>query len=196
MHKAVPIGPIAVGRAYDPSDLENAATEFPDLNFEIVHGGLAFLEETAWLLARFGNISVNMEIQNIIVERRPQQLRRHPARPVHDRRQRRSSTGCSGAPAARSATRSRVWRRSWSSSSRRRSSTTPGLFAPVTQITDENKRNMLSGTYARLHGLDLDAIKAAIADDEFSRGQDDPLPEPYSTISMADQVKQDRLASA
>ena len=41
------------------------------MNFEIVHGGLAFIEETAWLLARFGNIYINMEIQPIIAERRP-----------------------------------------------------------------------------------------------------------------------------
>jgi len=26
---------------------------FPELNFEIVHGGMAFLEETAWQIARF-----------------------------------------------------------------------------------------------------------------------------------------------
>ena len=71
VHKAVPIGPFAVGQAYNPNDIENAATDFPHLNFEIVHGGLAFMEETAWLLARFQNIYVNMEIQNIIVERRP-----------------------------------------------------------------------------------------------------------------------------
>jgi predicted TIM-barrel fold metal-dependent hydrolase len=41
VHKAVPIGPFPVGDAYDPSDLENAATDFPELSFEIVHGGLA-----------------------------------------------------------------------------------------------------------------------------------------------------------
>lgn len=70
-----------------------------------------------------------------------------------------------------------------------------GLFAAVTQITEENKRNMLSGTYARLHNLDLDAMAAAIADDEFSEGRGETLPEPYSTISMADKVEQDRLAS-
>ena len=36
IHKAVPIGPFAVGDAYNPSDLENAATAFPHLSFEIV----------------------------------------------------------------------------------------------------------------------------------------------------------------
>lgn len=71
VHKAVPIGAFSVGDAFNPTDLEAAATDFPDINFEIVHGGLAFLEETAWLLARFGNIAVNMEIQNILIERRP-----------------------------------------------------------------------------------------------------------------------------
>lgn len=194
VHKAVPIGPIAVGNAYDPSDLENAATEFPDLNFEIVHGGLAFLEETAWLLARFANISVNMEIQNIIVERRPNSfadiligLCRIGGNPVLDR----LFWGSGGTlvhpqPGLEAFMKFEFPQEKLDNS---------GLFAAVTQITEENKRNILSGTYARLHNLDIDAMSAAIASDEFSSARSDTLPEPYSTISLADQVAQDRLVS-
>lgn len=193
VHKAVPIGPIAVGNAYDPSDLENAATEFPDLKFEVVHGGLAFLEETAWLLARFGNISVNMEIQNIIVERRPNSfadiligLCRVGGNAMLDRLFWGSGgTLCHPQPGLEAFMKFEFPQEKLDNS---------GLFAAVTQITEENKRNMLSGTYARLHGLDLDAISAAIADDEFSRARAATLPEPYSTISLADRVEQDRLA--
>jgi predicted TIM-barrel fold metal-dependent hydrolase len=195
VHKAVPIGPIPVGRAYDPSDLENAATDFADLNFEVVHGGLAFLEETAWLLARFQNISVNMEIHNIIVERRPNTfadillgLCSIGGSAVLDR----MFWGSGGTLVHPQPGLEAFMAFEFPEEKLENS----GLFAAVDQITPENKRNMLSGTYARLHDLDLDAMKKAIEGDEFSRGAGEPLPEPYSTISSAEQVEKDRLVNA
>jgi uncharacterized protein len=195
VHKAVPIGPIPVGKAYDPSNLENAATDFPDLKFEIVHGGLAFIEETAWLLARFGNISVNMEIHNIIVERRPRTFADILIGMCHiggnailDRLFWGSGgTLCHPQPGLEAFMAFEFPEDKLENS---------GLFAAVTQITMENKRNMLSGTYARLHGIDLEACAKAIEGDEFSRAPGEPLPEPYSTIAMADQVEKDRLVHA
>ncbi|MDN5757974.1 MAG: amidohydrolase family protein [Tomitella sp.] len=187
VHKAVPIGPIAVGDAYNPSDLENAATAFPDLNFEIVHGGLAFVEETAWLLARFGNISINMEIQNIIVERRPRAFANillglcHVAGgSVLDR----MFWGSGGTlihpqPGLRAFMDFEFPQDLLDAA---------GMFIPVQQITMENKRNMLGGTFARLHGIDIGRCKQAIAGDEFSRAEGEQLPEPYSTISLANEV--------
>jgi hypothetical protein len=47
---------------------------------------------------------------------------------------------------------------------------------------------MLSGTFAQLHGIDLDACKRAIAGDEFSHPAGSPLPKPYSTITMGEQL--------
>ena len=191
VHKAVPIGPIVVGDAYDPSDLENAATAFPDLNFEIVHGGLAFIEETAWLMARFANIYVNMEIQNIIVERRPRTFAKILLGLCHvggnailDR----LFWGSGGTlvhpqPGLRAFLDFEFPEDMLDDA---------GLFRPVQQITRENKRNMLSGTFARLHGIDLDAAAAAIAGDQFARAPGEGLPEPYSTISMAEQVAASR----
>ena len=191
VHKAVPIGPIAVGDAYDPSDLENAATTFPDLNFEIVHGGLAFLEETAWLLARFQNIYINMEIQNIIVERRPRTFAeillgicRVGGNDLLDRMFWGSGgTLCHPQPGLRAFMDFEFPEDMLDSA---------GLFRPIKQITPENKRNMLGGTFARLHGIDIEATKKAIAGDEFSRSTGEELAEPYSTISMADEVSRSR----
>lgn len=184
VHKAVPIGPIAVGDAYDPSDLENCATAFPDLNFEIVHGGLAFLEETAWLLGRFGNISVNMEIQNIIVERRPNTFAKillglcHVGGNAILERLFWGSGGtlCHPQPGLRSFMDFEFPEDMLDKA---------GMFMPIKQITKEEKAGMLSGNFARLHGLDIAAMKAKIAGDQFTV---DALPEPYSTISMADRV--------
>ncbi len=188
VHKAVPIGPFAVGDAYNPSDIENAANDFPDLTFEIVHGGLAFLEETAWLLGRFGNIYINMEIQNIIVERRPRAfaqillgLCKVGGTGVLDR----LFWGSGGTlhhpqPGLEAFAKFQFPEDMLDSS---------GLFMPMKQISRANKENMLSGTFARLHGIDIDACKRGIAGDEFAREAGSVLPQPYSTITMADRLE-------
>ena len=54
-HKAIPLGPVPMDH-YRMDDIDAAAAAFPDLQFEIVHGGFAFIEETALQLARFSNV--------------------------------------------------------------------------------------------------------------------------------------------
>ncbi len=39
VHKALPLGPVAT-EAYRVDDVGYAASEFPDINFQIVHAGL------------------------------------------------------------------------------------------------------------------------------------------------------------
>jgi uncharacterized protein len=182
VHKAVPIGPFSVGDAFNPTDIEAAATDFPDLNFEIVHGGLAFLEETAWLLARFGNIAINMEIQNILIERRPAAfaevllgLCRVGGSEMLERMFWGSGgTLCHPQPALE-AFRDFQFPEEMLDKA--------GLFKPIRQITDQDKANILSGTFARRHNLDLDKIRAGIGGDEFSRQPGEGPKPPLSTIS-------------
>lgn len=186
VHKAVPIGPFPVGDAYNPADIENAAGDFPDLNFEIVHGGLAFMEETAWLLARFGNISVNMEIQNIIVERRPRAfaeillgLCRIGGIEMLDRLFWGSGGTLHHPQPGLEAFAAFEFPEDLLDSA--------GLFKPLRQITRNDKQNMLAGNFARLHGLDLEAYKKGVENDEFSAGRANAFPKPYSTLSFIDQ---------
>lgn len=51
IHKAIPLGPVPMDH-YRMDDIDAAAAAFPDLQFEIVHGGFAFIEETAFQLSR------------------------------------------------------------------------------------------------------------------------------------------------
>jgi len=60
IHKAIPFGPAPMD-PFRVADIDGAAASFPDLTFEIVHGGFAFLEETALQVARFPNVVVNLE---------------------------------------------------------------------------------------------------------------------------------------
>lgn len=192
VHKAVPIGPFAVGDAYNPSDIENAATDFPHLNFEIVHGGLAFLEETAWLLGRFGNIFINMEIQNIIVERRPRMF---------------AEILLGLCKVGGSDMLERIF---WGSGGTLHHPQPgleafaafefpedllegAGLFKPIRQITRSDKANILAGTFAKLHDLDLDAFKKGIEHDEFAQAKSSGFPTPYSTLSFIEKPTQDTI---
>jgi hypothetical protein len=195
VHKAVPIGSVPVADSYNPSDIEAAAAAFPDINFEIVHGGMAFLDETAWLLSRFDNIYVNMEIQNIILERRPRAfaaillgLARVGGKRVFRKLFWGSGTTLYHPRPALERFLDFQFPEDMLADA--------GLFAPLPQLSDQDKQGILGGNYARVHGLDLDQIKSSITGDEFWREPGTALPEPYATISHAETVEKWRTARA
>jgi len=70
VHKALPNGPVPLA-PYRIDDLEGAAMAFPQLNFEIVHAGMAFVSETAYALARFPNVYANLEITTMLLSTAP-----------------------------------------------------------------------------------------------------------------------------
>jgi predicted TIM-barrel fold metal-dependent hydrolase len=187
VHKAIPLGPTPAGDSFHPGDVESAAATYPDINFEIVHGGAAFAEETGWLLGRFPNIWVNLETLTTILVGRPRQFALCVLGLLH----------AGGEPV--------IDRLIWSSGSMQfhprlcREAFDQfefpedllgnfGLFGPIPQITEEHKRKIYGENFARLHGLDINAMKAAIANDEFS-SKSDTLPAPYSTTSIAGKVQ-------
>jgi predicted TIM-barrel fold metal-dependent hydrolase len=66
-HKAQPIGPGPMSQV-SVEDISTAASAFPDLSFEIVHDGWAFLEESAVQLLLHANVYANLEcVVNLIV---------------------------------------------------------------------------------------------------------------------------------
>lgn len=60
IHKAIVMGPVPI-EPYFPFEVGAAARAFPNLTFEIVHGGWAFLEETCFLVQWHPNITVSTE---------------------------------------------------------------------------------------------------------------------------------------
>lgn len=70
VHKALPNGPVPLS-PYRIDDVEGAAMAFPDLRFEIVHSGMAFVEETAYALARFPNVYANLEVTTLLLHKAP-----------------------------------------------------------------------------------------------------------------------------
>ncbi|MFN3258687.1 MAG: amidohydrolase family protein [Ilumatobacter sp.] len=70
VHKALPNGPVPLA-PYRIDDVEGAAMAFPDLSFEIVHAGMAFVDETAYALARFPNVYANLEVTSALLYKAP-----------------------------------------------------------------------------------------------------------------------------
>jgi uncharacterized protein len=68
VHKATVIGPIDPA-SFNVTDVTAAAKAFPDMNFEIVHGGLAFLPETLAVLQACPNVFINLEGPSSLVIR-------------------------------------------------------------------------------------------------------------------------------
>jgi predicted TIM-barrel fold metal-dependent hydrolase len=184
IHKSLPLGPAPQADAFHPRDVEGAADAYPDITFEIVHGGMSFTEETAWLLARLPNIWLNLETFNIILALRPEMFGELLAGLL-------SVAGEAG-----------IQRMFWASGANNcharpgldafvdfqftdSQMQRNGLFGPVPQLTRAHKRAILGENLARHYGLDIPTLQAAIEDDEFSRATADGLAEPYSTTTLA-----------
>jgi predicted TIM-barrel fold metal-dependent hydrolase len=61
VHKAIAVGPASI-ETFRVSDVEVPAAAFPDVNFQVVHAGLSFLEDACLLMHRFKNVYANLEI--------------------------------------------------------------------------------------------------------------------------------------
>lgn len=182
IHKAVPLGPLPID-SYKMDDIDRAAIAFPNLNFEVVHGGMAFLEETAWQLARFPNVYVNLEITTSLLSRRPKAF--HQAM---------TSLMQFGGPFA-------LDKICWGTGAMAFHPqpllerfvtdfefTEEQVYGGLPLIDDVARGKILAGNYARMTGLDLDARLEAITGDEFDVMKQDGLRAPYSTTQAAGRV--------
>jgi predicted TIM-barrel fold metal-dependent hydrolase len=154
-------------------DIEGAAMHFPELNFEIIHAGAAFVEETARVIARFPNVFANLEITSLLAVTRPQLFDEAMAAMLY-----------------------------WGGVDKIIYSTGAMEFHPqpileaiwdyqisepmldrykLSQITRADKAKILGQNYAKIVGVDLQEAHKRIADDEFSRKRAaDGIAAPYT----------------
>lgn len=170
MHKALPQGQVP-SEPFQVVDVAGAASAFPDLVFEVVHGGLAYVEETAWQLQRFPNVTVNLENSSAFL------LYRQPRR------------------FAQVLGEFMLWggtdRIFWSSGVTARH---PQPFLELfwnfqmpaelceqfgyPELDDHAKCQILGLNHARFLGWDIDQLRARLAEDEF--GSRNQLADPWS----------------
>jgi predicted TIM-barrel fold metal-dependent hydrolase len=190
VHKAVPFGPIPI-EPYRVTDIEAAAADFPDLHFEIVHGGFSFVEETAWMLARFPNVFINLEGLNVVLAQRPQRFARCVlglatlvGDAVYDKMVWASGAMSYHPRASLEALANFQFPQAMLDEA--------GQIAPVSQLNDEHRRKILCDNFAAIHGIDVEARKAAIANDEFAQKREEfKNKAPYTSTSIADHMSEE-----
>lgn len=174
IHKAVPLG-ISPTDPFRMGDVDHAARDFPDLTFEIVHGGYAFLDEMSMQVSRFENVYVNLEVTC-------QLLPKHPYKFAQ----------IIGELMVASGSRQIVWGTGCSFTHAR-----PLLEEfldfemPAEMVenwgypalTREDKAAILGGNFARVHGLDVDGLRAKVSDDDLEREKlESGLKAPWSEL--------------
>ncbi|MCW2527183.1 MAG: amidohydrolase [Pseudonocardiales bacterium] len=171
VHKATPNGPIAIN-PFRLDDIDDAARTFVDLNFEIVHSGLAFLDETAQAIARFGNVYANFETTTMLLMKAPGWFEQIFATLAfwggYEKLIFSSGTMYTHAQPILELFEAFAY-----------SEETMAKFN-LPQVTEEDKANFLGLNYARMMRLDVQELKAGIKGDEYdvyqqANGLDAPL---------------------
>lgn len=186
VHKSLPPGP-APASAFGPQDVEGAAVAFPHLNFEIVHGGIAFTEETAWLFARFPNIYVNLETLNLIMALRPKVFAEILGGLLNNSGEMGIDRLIWGQGAMNNHPQmclDAFMEFQFPDSVLERF----GLYSALPQLTKEHKRKILGENFARRHNLSVPDLLGAIHQDNFASAQSHGLAAPWSTTAAAGTV--------
>ncbi len=160
LHKALPNGPVPLA-PYAVEDIEVACDAYPDLNFEIIHAGMAFLDETAMAVARFPNVYANLETTAALLWRAPGMFAEILAKLMFFGGPHKILWASGFAMIHPKHTAELFWNLELP----------PALLDKygLAPLPDPVKRMILGENYARMIGRDPTAMKAAVADDAFAR---------------------------
>lgn len=169
IHKALPLGPVSTD-AMRVDDIGRAAARFPDLNFQIVHAGMMFLDETRMLLMNHPNVYVTLEVTFVMLLLDPAGFGRVLSAMVAEGGPERvlySSAGTNPHP--------KYILEKFAEYQLPETS-------PV-QLDDRARQLILGENLLRLHGIDVAERRALLADDSFSRTiAAEGYREPWSTV--------------
>lgn len=172
VHKSVPFGPMAAP-PFAVDDVDHVAGRYPEMNFEIVHSGFAFLEETAFLVERFPNFWANLEVTSSLVVTQPRRFGEALARLLAAGGEDRIvlATGCTlvhARPTIEAIAAFEI-----------PEDIRETYDAP--EFTKEIKRKVLGENYLRLHGFDPDQVRRDIEGDDWAQRRPAELATPWST---------------
>lgn len=172
VHKAVPFGPMSA-RPFDVDDVDNVAGHYPEVNFEIVHSGYAFLEETTMMMERYPNFYANLEVTSTLAVVQPRRFAEALARLLAAGGEDRIvlATGCTLVHAR--PTIEAIAEFEIPEDIRERYNSPP--------LTREIKRKILGENFLALHGIDPATARASIVGDDWDRRRPERLAEPWST---------------
>jgi predicted TIM-barrel fold metal-dependent hydrolase len=179
VHKALPAA--HGSNVHDrPDDVTGAAAAFPDMTFEVVHSGWAFLDDCALQLALNLNIYANLEVTANTVVRQPRRFARSVGALVREAPDR--VLFGTGAPLGHP--------QPIIEAIEAFEMPQDLLEEGLPEFTAEVKAGIMGGNFARMHGLDPEAIEAAVTGDEFTERRKEYVqhPDPW-------QPKKDRIAA-
>ncbi|MDB6091709.1 MAG: amidohydrolase 2 [Gammaproteobacteria bacterium] len=160
IHKAAPLGAVPLN-PFKVDDIDIPADQFPELAFEIIHAGFAFTEETCMAMARYPNVYGNLEITSAFATKAPGMFEElmgqfmywaGPSKVIF-------SDGNMVFHSQPILEKLRTFKFKDSTLER----------WGVPQITKEDMALIVGGNYARILGIDIEAAKKRIANDEFSK---------------------------
>ena len=169
IHKAQPVGPGPTWPV-NVDDVSTAAVAFPDLLFEVVHSGWAFLEECALQLMLHQNIWANLEgVANFAV-RRPHRFAEILGTLLMTGATDRIVFGTGGMQGHPQPILQALVELDMPQELR------DGFGMP--ELTPEIKQKVLGDNMARLHGIDTAALASRLASDEWTERRRARLAEP------------------
>ncbi len=178
MHKVLPIGPVnSDGMQVD--DISAAANAFPMLNFQIVHAGFMFVDETKMLLANHPNIYANMEASILLSMLQPRKMTDILEEFfVYGGVERVIFSSAAVNPHPQIVI----------DGFNKFEMPSDSHF----QLTDEVRDLIMAGNLARLHGIDIEAKKAELANDALGKEKAKGLRAPFSSV----RAHQEKLRAA
>ncbi len=170
-HKAVPLGPLPREPFYALDDAAPLVAAFPDMIFEIVHGGGAFVRETAQLLADYPNVVINLESLPGFLFKMPEKVNEFMDAFLEVDPKGERIVYASGAVGMHPQPMLEIF---WNHE------------LPSGRLTEEVKRNILGLNAARFFGIDTAKATAAASSDEIGLHHSvDDLDRPWSTFRRA-----------
>ncbi len=161
IHKALPNGSVPLAPYRIGEDFEQAADAFPGMAFEIIHSGMAFVEETAMAIGRFPNVYANLETTTAMLWQAPGRFEAALALLMQWGGPEKIfwSTGCTVVHPQH------LLELFWNFAFSEETMARHGL----PQCAEPIKRLILGGNYARAMGLDVAELQRAQAGDGFTR---------------------------
>lgn len=174
IHKAIVMGPVPI-EPYFPFEVGAAARAFPDINFEIVHGGWAFMEETIAQMQWHPNITVSTEGTTALLAKSPRKFAEIFGTLMMNGFTDRILWAMGGLVAHSRWFEEAFWNLEM-----------PREFVEgygFPEFTEETKRKILGLNAARLLGLSDSQVKQAMTGDEYAKPR--RLKKPYSALKRS-----------
>lgn len=159
-HKAIPFGPVHPA-PYGVRDLPEVCARYPEMNFEIVHTGFAFVEETALLVGSFANVWCNLEVSGSFVINAPRRFGEFMGKFLASGGEDRIlfSSGCAFVHPMQTVNEILKYEMP--------RDLVEGWGYP--EITETVKRKVLGENLLRLHGIDANGLALLTANDEWAK---------------------------